>query len=179
MNFAKNLIGGLVIMVFAGVIGIAQNAVRGNPFRLIPPNIATPASSVADETTPTAAETPVGETDASPEITAAELAGGELTKERVLIIMEAGTAIIIDSRAEGEYAEGHIPGALNIPTDNFYDYDVDGLVPVDAAVIVYCRSVTCDLSDKLAQEMRLMGYENVVVYRGGWDEWSEAGFPSE
>ena len=185
MNFAKNLIGGLIIMVFAGVIGIAQNAVRGNPFRLIPLNIATPAPSAATDATPAVAdasaeaETPAGEVDASPEITAVELAAGELIMERVRIIMETGTAIIIDARGEGEFAEGHLPGALNIPTDNFYDYDVDGLVPIDASVIVYCRSVTCDLSDRLAQELRLMGYQNVVVYRGGWDEWSEAGFPLE
>ena len=104
---------------------------------------------------------------------------GQLARVEVLLDVQplSDRVRVPDARAEGEFAEGHLPGALNIPTDNFYDYDVDGLVPIDAAVIVYCRSVTCDLSDRLAQELRLMGYQNVVVYRGGWDEWSEAGFP--
>ena len=89
-------------------------------------------------------------------------------------------AFIIDARTAHEYAEGHIPGALNVPYDEFVDYYADLIdrVPMDATVIAYCKSVTCDLSDLLAQELKLAGYERVLLYRGGWDEWTEAGFPA-
>ena len=66
-----------------------------------------------------------------------------------------------------------------VPYDKFIDYydKIMDYVPMDSAVIVYCTSVTCDLGDKLATELQLMGYEKVVVYRGGWEEWSEAEYP--
>ena len=110
-----------------------------------------------------------------------ELAVGEVSKERLRVVLDTGTAILIDARGESEFAEGHLPGALNIPYENLFDHTatLDYEVPRDATVIVYCTSVTCDLGDKLARELRLMDYERVVLYRGGWDEWSEAGYPTE
>lgn len=183
MSFGKNLIGGVVIMVVAGLIGLAHNAVRGNPVKLIPKMAGSSSKSAAAEkksNTPvqTPQSTPAAEE--APMITDGEFATGELPKERVRTIMKAGTATIIDARGEDEFAEGHIPGAMNVPYEKLMEYtDQLELVPIDSPVICYCRSVTCDLSDDLARELRLMGYEKVVLYRGGWDEWSEAGFPAE
>jgi rhodanese-related sulfurtransferase len=31
----------------------------------------------------------------------------------------------------------------------------------------------------VAQEMISLGYKNVYALKGGWDEWLEAGFPTE
>lgn len=185
MNFVKNLIGGAIIMVFATVVGVAQNAIRSDSITLFPKiQKPTPRSvtnpTAAEEADPTAVTDP-GEVNLSGEATDEELAAGELSKDRLKVIIDAGTAIVIDARGEGEFAEGHIPGALNIPFDNFVEHfaDLEAQVPMDATVVCYCRSVTCDLSDNLAQELRLMGYERVLLYRGGWDEWTEAGLPTE
>jgi 3-mercaptopyruvate sulfurtransferase SseA len=52
-------------------------------------------------------------------------------------------------------------------------------VPTDAQVVCYCRSVTCDFSDLLATEMKVIGYQSVSVFSGGWDEWTKAGYPTE
>jgi rhodanese-related sulfurtransferase len=183
MNLVKSLIGGIVIMVFATLIGVAQNAVRSDPIKLFPrihkpnPRIqATPAARGAESSTPSRES----EIDRAEDITDEELVEGEVSTERLRVVMEAGTPFIIDARGEGEFAEGHIPGALNIPYEKFIEYSGElNQVPEDVTVIVYCRSITCDLSDNLARELRLMGYERVLVYRGGWDEWTEAGFPSE
>lgn len=186
MTFVKDLIGGMVIMGLATVVGITQNAVRSDGIKLFP-RVAKPAAPTAsaynNATEGVGEQEPAGEIilATSPTVTPEELAAGELSKERVKIVMEAGTAIIIDARGEAAYAEGHIPSALNIPYDRFTDYyaDLETHVPLDATVIVYCTSLTCDLSENLAQELRLMEYANVVLYRGGWDEWSEAGYPTE
>jgi hypothetical protein len=146
MNFAKNLIGGMVIMVVATLVGVAQNAVRSDTINLFPKiqkptprGIDAPENPSAGQVQP-AARSAVGETDQSGEVTDEELAAGEVFKERLRIIMEAGNAIVIDARGEGEFAEGHLAGALNIPYEQFIDYhhNLVSQVPMDATVIVYC-----------------------------------------
>jgi rhodanese-related sulfurtransferase len=188
MSFVKNIVGGAVIMIIATIVGVAHNAVRSKPIRGgLFPRIAASSSTQSSATT-----TPDGEISASesatapssselsPEITASEFASGEISMERVRLILESGSVTIVDARSEAEFADGHLPGAVNIPFDQFVDYidTIDSSIPIDAPIICYCRSVTCDLSDQLAQELRLMGYENVVVYRGGWDEWTDAKLPT-
>ena len=187
MAFVKNLMGGVIILIVATVIGVAQNAIRRDGIPLFA-RIAQPAR--AQQTDKTGAKTPQPAVDAtmdsaavdpSPTVTAAELTAGKISKQRVRIVMDAGNAILIDARDAGEYAEGHLPGAINIPYDNFVDYQhiLDERVPYDATIIVYCTSKTCDLGEKLIRELRLMDYQHVVLYPGGWDAWSEAGYPSE
>ena len=181
MNFVKELIGGVVIMAVATVIGIAHNAVRSDPVPLMfkqPVRSPTPAATEAEPVDSQAADSPT-DIDPTPSVTETELANGVISMERVRIVMESGTTIIIDARAASQYEESHIPGAISIPTENFYDYDISSLVPYDVDVIVYCNSITCDLGEQLAREMRSMEYERIVVYRGGWDEWAEAGYPAE
>jgi rhodanese-related sulfurtransferase len=172
-------------MVAATLIGVAQNAVRSNPLNLFP-KVQTPRPTPPSPVNPATDAAPAAEPGLAGavtplEVTADEIARGELSKERLRLVMDAGTAIIIDARGESEYAAGHVRGALNIPYESFTEHykELEEYVPMDATVICYCQSLTCDLSDRLAQELRLMGYEKVVLFRGGWQEWSEAGFPSE
>jgi rhodanese-related sulfurtransferase len=185
-------------MVIATVVGVLQNSVRSKPVTLfpqVPKKVAqkSPSPEVqAEDPAPSGnPETALEEEPGSGVATAApatagpiaadEYASGELTKERLRVLLDAGAITLLDARSEHEFEEGHLPGAINIPYDNFVDYynDLVDLVPIDADVVAYCRSVTCDLSDNLAQELQLAGYEKVLVYRGGWLEWTEAGFPVE
>lgn len=172
-------------MVAATIVGLAQNAVRSNPMDLFPkvqkPSLATSPTTDPATDAPSAMDSLSAAGAVAGEVSGEEIARGELSKDRLKAIMDTGTAIIIDARSENEYAEGHVRGALNIPYESFVDHyrDLEAYVPMDATVICYCRSVTCDLSDHLAQELRLMGYEKVLLYRGGWDEWIETGYPVE
>jgi phage shock protein E len=64
-------------------------------------------------------------------------------------------ALLIDVRTEGEYARGHVDGAVNLPLDRFAR-EVETLVPdKDAPVVLYCMSgarsgSACDLMRKLS-----------------------------
>ncbi len=104
-----------------------------------------------------------------------------MSRERLRELLEGGGIVVIDARAAGEYETGHIAGAINVPYEGLAEhYDrLSQKVPLDATVVCYCRSVTCDDSENLAREMKFMGYRNVVTYKGGWDEWSQAGYPAE
>lgn len=187
MRFLKSLAGGVGIMAVATLIGVAQNAARSRPLKLITRVAAVHQQGTAPQGADSTSGTPqpargAGEEAAvSGPITSDEYARGEIAKEHVKSLLASGAVNCLDARSPSEFAEGHLPGAINIPYEQFVDYydQIVDTVPLDGDVIVYCRSVDCDLSDHLAQELRLMGYEKVLLYKGGWLEWTEAGYPVE
>jgi len=192
MKFVENLMGGILIILAAGVIAIAQNAVRDDKIPLIP-KVPAPVSekpytsrSPSESSAPAPVQSvggvvPVGEGTPPVLLTDEELASGEVSRERLKGLLEGGRIVLIDARAAGEYETGHIAGAISVPYQALAEH-YDGLiqkVPLDAVIVCYCRSVTCDDSENLAREMKFMGHKNVVTYKGGWDEWSQAGYPME
>ena len=64
---------------------------------------------------------------------------GETVTPEILVAIES-QALIVDVRTPEEFADGHYPGAINIPHETI----LDGLnqlgVTADPAVILYCRS---------------------------------------
>ena len=88
--------------------------------------------------------------------------------------LDAGEPIeLIDLRPRTIFAEGHLPGAINMPLDTF---DPAALLPLEGRErILYCRGDRC--SAIAAQ--RLAQYENktVVHLKGGIKAWEDAGLP--
>ncbi len=85
--------------------------------------------------------------------------------------VEASGALVIDVRETGEYEEGHVPGAINIPLRTLAA-NVDK-IPTDTQVYVYCKS-----GFRAAQglaSLGMLGYDNVLSYKPGWNGWTEAG----
>ncbi|UCH84386.1 MAG: rhodanese-like domain-containing protein [Candidatus Latescibacterota bacterium] len=188
MQFAKELIGGVLIIIAAGFIGIAQNAVRDDSVSLVPSasrGLATrdaQSQPVAEKEVANQPDPPATVADAMPGgPTSAELSSGELDMNRVRSLLETGDIVLVDARSGAEYEAGHITGAVNIPYDELLDYydQLKSTIPADAVVVCYCESVTCDQSENLAKELAFMGYTNVLVYKGGWQEWETAGYPVE
>jgi rhodanese-related sulfurtransferase len=188
MSIIKDILGGLIIVVVAGVVAVAQNAIRKDGIPLVPSFRASevgkqedPASSPSDNasTGPEVVENvPVGTATAAA-LTEEELAAGRVSRDRLKALMDAGAVVLIDARTTGEYEAGHIAGAINVPYERFVDYynTLDETVPLDSVIVCYCQSETCDDSENLARELKFMGYRKVVLYKGGWDEWSLAGYP--
>ncbi len=105
-----------------------------------------------------------------------------LDKDRALDLFEQGRAIFIDSRSPAQYAQGHIPGARNIPWgDPSREELLQGLNPDRSTpVIVYCSGGACRDSFHLAQWISDRGYfVNIFVFSGGWEIWTSAGGPVE
>ena len=46
-----------------------------------------------------------------------------------------------------------------------------GRTPKDASIIVYCQSAGCSYAEKIAVKLIADGFENVRLFRGGWQEW--------
>jgi rhodanese-related sulfurtransferase len=83
----------------------------------------------------------------------------------------AANALIVDVRTEGEYAEGHIPGAINIPLNTLGD-SLDR-IPTDTQVFIYCKSG--HRAALALSSLRMLGYDNVLAFSPGWNGWTDAG----
>ena len=76
--------------------------------------------------------------------------------------------VILDTRAQEEYDEGHIPGAILIPHDEILQKAESLLTDKDQLILVYCRS---GRRRKLAAEdLQKLGYTNIKEF-GGIIDW--------
>ncbi len=76
--------------------------------------------------------------------------------------------IIIDSRTEAEFNEGHIEGAILIPEYEIAQRAEKELPDKDQLILVYCRS---GRRSKIAsEELSKLGYTNVKEF-GGIIDW--------
>lgn len=110
----------------------------------------------------------------------------EIDPARLRALQAAGTPVI-DVREPQEFAEGHLPGAVNIPR-GVLEFQVDGHPAVNIkadpnlshrreAVILYCR--TGGRSALAAEALKRMGFERPLSLAGGWLHWVENGGEKE
>lgn len=91
------------------------------------------------------------------------------TVEKLEEAIDAG-ALLIDVREPSEFAEGAIPGAINIPLRTVAASLEQ--IPTDQPVVVYCAS---GFRAALATgALHLMGYENVRVFPPSYPAWETA-----
>lgn len=85
--------------------------------------------------------------------------------------------IVLDVRSEAEYADGHIPGAVNIPyreiparLDELMDFKT-------REIVVYCEvGVRAGIAE-LALEQA--GFQHIVPLQGDISAWRQEGLPLE
>ena len=96
--------------------------------------------------------------------------------------VEGRSALILDARPSLFFEQGHVPGALNLPRDDFArDYQNLSLslkAATDKPIIVYCSGGECHDSSLVANALLTLGFTRVSVFTGGWDAWSAAGLPA-
>jgi rhodanese-related sulfurtransferase len=79
--------------------------------------------------------------------------------------------VVIDARDAGQYAKGHIPGAIHI--DWRQVLAKRSTIPKDKPVLIYCNSGS--LSAQAGFALRVAGWDNVRILQGGMDEWKAKG----
>lgn len=93
----------------------------------------------------------------------------QITPAQAKAIMDSGEPhIILDTREQYEFDEGHIPGAILIPYTEI-ETKADTMLPdKDAQILVYCRS---GRRSKIASEILAgLGYTDVKEF-GGIIDW--------
>ena len=60
--------------------------------------------------------------------------------EAITMMEEESSYIILDVRTPEEFADKHIPGAINIPNEIISTEEIPELPDKDQLILVYCRS---------------------------------------
>ncbi|WP_099890992.1 rhodanese-like domain-containing protein [Streptomyces sp. 2132.2] len=89
----------------------------------------------------------------------------------------AGGFVLVDSRSAEAWAQGHIPGAVHLPTDEIGARAAE-LVPPASVVVTYCWGPGCNGATRAAYAFASAGYR-VKEMLGGFEYWSREGFPVE
>ena len=106
-----------------------------------------------------------------------------LSLEQVQQIVEEKHCLVLDARPELFYRLGHLPGAFSLPREDFEAGYRKLSARIEAnkniAIVVYCSGISCEDSRLVQEAFRKLGYTNVAVFAGGWDEWTGADLPEE
>jgi len=85
--------------------------------------------------------------------------------------------VVINVLTKESYDDCHIKGSINIVLTELEE-KVKALDKTKSFV-VYCANYECSASRRAFELMRGFGFDNVVTYEGGTEEWKEKGFPTE
>lgn len=89
--------------------------------------------------------------------------------EAVVMMEEETDYIILDVRTPEEFAEKHIPGAINVPNETIKSKKIPELPKEDQLILVYCRSG--NRSKQASEKLAKIGYTNVYEF-GGINDWT-------
>ena len=88
----------------------------------------------------------------------------------------AAKILILDTRDAESFAQEHIPGAVNIPTDELPQRL--GELSKDKEIVPYCWSVVCHLATRASLYLAEQGY-TVHELAGGIEYWKNYKLPLE
>jgi len=111
--------------------------------------------------------------------------------DRVAAASDDPDAVLVDTRDQSEYAEGHIPGAVLLDWRELVDDETRGLLPREAAlavlesagvvpekrVVLYCN--TARRISHTYVVLQHLGFEDVAFYEGSLTEWEAQDRPLE
>ena len=156
MNKLHNLYAQAAFIVFVSVFtSLLFNQLRNNtlPFMKIKVEVVSSLQSIKIKSS-------------EPSITGIDL---ELAKK----LFEENT-LFVDARAEEFYNEGHIPNAICFDDFDLLVEKLENTIGMDDQFIVYCSDSDCGSSEDLSYELQSHGYNNILLFKGGWKEWTDA-----
>jgi rhodanese-related sulfurtransferase len=89
--------------------------------------------------------------------------------------------LFVDARSYEDFSAGHIKSAINLPNKEFDEWITKAINEIDpkTKIVVYCESIHCPEAKELAKKLITTGFENVLYYPGGFEEWIEYKLPVE
>ena len=107
----------------------------------------------------------------------------QLTLQDFRDFVDQQKGLVLDARPEIFHRLGHVPGAYSLPREEF-ENAYQALREVleshkERWIVIYCSSVSCEDSKLVKKALSSLGFANVVVFEGGWAEWTKAGMPEE
>jgi ArsR family transcriptional regulator len=97
-----------------------------------------------------------------------------VSRDELLVRLRTGTTAVLDVRPEDEFADGHLPNAVNIPLSQLERRLAE--LPAEQEIVAYCRGPWCVLSFEAVALLRRRGYRARRL-EDGFPEWKTAGLP--
>jgi rhodanese-related sulfurtransferase len=85
--------------------------------------------------------------------------------------------VVVDSRNTASWNQGHIPGAVHLPTAEIAERAA-ALIPPHVTVVTYCWGPGCNGATRAALEFAKLGYR-VKEMLGGYEYWAREGLAVE
>jgi rhodanese-related sulfurtransferase len=89
--------------------------------------------------------------------------------------LPSGELVLVDSRSRAAWDQGHIPGAVHLPTAEIPG-QAGALLDPAVPVVTYCWGPGCDGATRAALAFAQLGYR-VKEMIGGFEYWVREGFP--
>ena len=180
MSWHKPVREALALLFLALGCAAISNALAGPERRLrwvghYEPSAA-PAAPATNPSTPVGGGAPAGGFTPHP-----DRPWVEISSDQAAELFRRGVPFF-DARRSGDYRAGHVAGARSIP---IWEEGVDEKIKAfygegpdqSAPIVVYCSGGACEDSHMLAQKLYLAGFDNALVYKDGFPDWSKRGLP--
>jgi len=82
--------------------------------------------------------------------------------------------VLLDVRSPQAFAQGHVPGAINLPHGRIHERNLEAF-PADTTFVVYCNGPHCNGADRGALRLAKLG-RPVKKMIGGVTGWLDEGF---
>jgi rhodanese-related sulfurtransferase len=140
------------------------------------------SSKISGMTTTPTASAVLAQAPAPPELAAAHFAArlsfeADVSDVHADLAAEVPGLVVVDSRGVESWRQGHLPGAVHLPTAEIAARAA-ALIPADAVVVTYCWGPACNGATKAALEFARLGYR-VKEMIGGYEYWVREGLTAE
>jgi rhodanese-related sulfurtransferase len=164
----RDLAGVIGLAILSPVAGVTINHFRASP---LPLAYQTPEQRLSAELT-TLVQAPPFQLSQIDTISLDQFRGD----------VDGKNTLVLDARSAPFYAQGHVPGALNLSRDDFAN-DYRRLKSTldesrDKQIVVYCSGGDCHDSRMVASALLSLGFTKVQVFTDGWTGWTQAGLPA-
>jgi phage shock protein E len=85
--------------------------------------------------------------------------------------------VIVDVRTPAEFAQGHVPGAINIPVDQVANRLSELAGARNKDIVLYCRSGK--RAGQAAEVLKSNGFNKLLHMEGDMPKWEAAKLPVE
>ena len=105
----------------------------------------------------------------------------EVTVDEAKQAFEEKSALFLDARPPEVYAKGHLPGSLNLYSEEFEDYYplLEDQIKSADRVIAYCDGGKCGRAPEIAGRLLELVDVPVFVFKEGHPGWTKAGLPTK
>jgi len=88
---------------------------------------------------------------------------------------------VINVLNKNSFKDCSIPGSTNVPAHQLSHYAQKkirkGRWEADKPIVVYCASSDCPLSRYAWKMLKSVGFTNVLLFKGGMQDWKKKGYP--